>query len=72
MNDEPDFKVLAEQTARERDRAIKAVRMAYRKHCLHDESIGWNELSDLLSEVLADDRMRREFDEMQDTQKAED
>jgi hypothetical protein len=59
---EPDFKALADQLREERDRAIKAVRMAYRKHVLHDESIGWNELGDVLGEILEEDKMRRDFE----------
>ena len=29
-----------------------ACRMAYRKHCLNEESIGWDELSEILKEAL--------------------
>ena len=31
---------------------LYACKMAYRKHCLNDESIGWNELEEVLLEAL--------------------
>ena len=31
---------------------LYACKAAYRKHCLNDESIGWDELSDILKEAL--------------------
>ena len=31
---------------------LYAVKMAYRKHVLNDESIGWAELDDILKEAL--------------------
>jgi len=35
-------------------RMLKALQMAYRKHYLSDESIGWDELSDILLNALCD------------------
>jgi hypothetical protein len=32
---------------------LKAAKMAYRKHCHNDDSIGWEELSDMLSDTLS-------------------
>ena len=31
---------------------VFACQMAYRKHCLNDESVGWDQLSDILKESL--------------------
>ncbi len=33
---------------------LMAVQIAYRKHCLNDDSIGWNELSDILQNALCE------------------
>ena len=32
---------------------MEACKMAYRKHAMGDDSIGWNELSDVLAAALA-------------------
>lgn len=34
--------------------AMAAIKRAYQKHTLNDESIGWDELSDELGNVLAE------------------
>jgi len=34
---------------------IDALKMAYRKYCLNDESIGWDELSDCLLAALCNE-----------------
>ena len=31
---------------------LRAVKLAYRKHALNDDSIGWNELTDTLHNAL--------------------
>ena len=33
---------------------LNAVQMAYRKHCLSDDSIGWAELDDILLSALCE------------------
>jgi len=33
---------------------ITALKLAYRKHCLADDSIGWIELEDILKDALCD------------------
>lgn len=42
---------------------IEALKLAYRKHHLNDDSIGWSELSDImcdaLCEALGDDAFQR-------------
>jgi hypothetical protein len=35
-----------------KDRVLRAIEMAYRKHSLADESIGWDELGDILCDEL--------------------
>ena len=48
---------------------MKVLKMAYRKHVLEDDSIGWNELSDALGSVLAikmgDDKFVKWVDEVE-------
>ena len=39
---------------KERDRLLRAVQTTYRKHHLSDESIGWDELSDILLDALCE------------------
>ena len=34
---------------------VEALKLAYRKHCLGDDSIGWNELSDCLLDALCNE-----------------
>lgn len=33
---------------------IEVIKKCHRKHCLDDDSIGWEELTDLLSDTLRD------------------
>ena len=40
---------------------LYAVKMAYRKHCLDDDSIGWSELSDILKEALCNEMTDERF-----------
>lgn len=40
---------------------LYACKMAYRKHHLNDDSIGWNELSDILQEALCNAMGDSEF-----------
>lgn len=40
---------------------LKAVKMAYRKHHLDDDSIGWTELSDILLIALLNAMGNEEF-----------
>ena len=35
-------------------RVISVLKKAYRKHCLNDESVGWDELGDQLKDILCD------------------
>ena len=37
---------------------LKALQMAYRKHHLNDDSIGWTELSDILNDALCNEMER--------------
>ena len=43
----PDFRIEIDC-----EELLNAVQMAYRKHHMGDDSIGWNELSDLLHDAL--------------------
>ena len=36
------------------DQITEALKSAYKKHVLNDESIGWNELSDILCNALCE------------------
>ena len=38
----------------EKNRLLSAVKKAYRKHHLNDESIGWDELSDILMTAIVE------------------
>jgi hypothetical protein len=58
---ETDWKATAQLMGRKMRQAERALRMAYRKHHLGDESIGWNELSDALKNVLCEFMGDREF-----------
>lgn len=40
---------------------LSTLKMAYRKHCLGDESVGWNELGDRLCDALCNAMGDREF-----------
>lgn len=44
-----------------RDRLLKACQMAYRKHVAGDDSVGWDELGEVLAETLAEEMGDREF-----------
>ena len=50
-----------EADATQLSRAQRVLRMAYRKHHLGVESIGWNELSDELANVLCEMMGDKEF-----------
>ena len=45
------------------DKLLQTVKLAYRKHCLGDDSIGWDELEkfllDTLCEVMGDERFQK-------------
>lgn len=56
-----DWKASAEQLARKSHKQIDAIKLAYRKHALSDESIGWHEVEDALMNVLADHMGDRAF-----------
>ncbi len=34
---------------------LTACQLAYRKHCMNDDSIGWNELADCLLDAICDE-----------------
>ena len=55
------FLAQVEAEAAQLSRAKRVLRMAYRKHHLGDESIGWNELSDELAGVLCETMGDKEF-----------
>jgi len=38
-----------------------ALKMAYRKHCLNDDSIGWEELGNILFNTLCNEMGSEEF-----------
>ena len=38
----------------ERDALLDTVKLAYRKHCMNDDSIGWEELGGLLHTALCE------------------
>lgn len=44
-----------------KNQLIIAVQMAYRKHVLNDDTIGWSELEDKLQTVLAEALGDRDF-----------
>lgn len=44
-----------------KDQLINAVQMAYRKHHLADDSIGWDELGTVLLDALCDAMGDREY-----------
>ena len=58
---ETDYKATANFVAAKLRRAERVLRMAYRKHHLGDESIGWEELSDALMHVLCEAMGDKEF-----------
>lgn len=35
-------------------RLLRAVKLAYQKHCLNDDGIGWDELGDILLDALCE------------------
>lgn len=45
----------------DRERLLDVCKMAYRKHVLNDDSVGWNQLSDALAAVLSDQMGDKEF-----------
>lgn len=49
--------------------SVYALKMAYRKHAKHDESIGWDELLDILGNALAQIMGDDEFVEWNETTK---
>lgn len=42
----PDLKTTTER------RLLHIVKLAYRKHCMHDDSIGWDELQSRLADEI--------------------
>lgn len=58
---EVDWRATAQQVGKKLRRAERVLRMCYRKHCLDDESVGWNELTDSLCTILAEFMGDREF-----------
>ena len=52
-----EFEKLSDRIASleaEKERLLSAVKKAYRKHHLNDESIGWDELSDILMTAIVE------------------
>jgi hypothetical protein len=45
------------------DRMLRVLQMVYRKHNLEDDTIGWNELDNMLETVLAECMGDKEFQE---------
>lgn len=50
-----------EQFTEARDSLLNACKIAYRKHHLHDDSIGWNELSEVLLDALCNSMGNDEY-----------
>jgi hypothetical protein len=50
------------------DQLIAALKMAYRKHVKMDESIGWDELSDVLCDALCEAEGDEAFQKWSDSQ----
>lgn len=46
------LEMIAETVSSDRDALAEAVKLAYRKHHMGDEDVGWNELSDRLRDAL--------------------
>ena len=46
---------------------LEACQMAYRKHVLDDDSVGWDELTDILASVLCEEMGDKEFINWLDT-----
>jgi hypothetical protein len=56
-----DYRASAELLARKNRRLIEAIKLAYRKHHLGDDSVGSTELTDELGAILADHMGDRAF-----------
>ena len=50
-----------QQLRAENEQMLEALKMAYRKHHLHDESIGWEELSGIMHDALCETMGDKEY-----------
>lgn len=52
---------LGAESVRPDERLVEALKLAYRKHWLNDDSIGWDELGDKLCDALCNAMGDKEF-----------